>query len=640
MKHENGNLGLAVLLSFLAAVLLTGLITLKSFWGINHLHYYPFYAAIIFGLLGLSVIFLPRSDKLSHIIEKTAASYAGIKPSIRVVITSIVALVLFYLLRTRVYTLGDGYLRVYQISQDLMYNYTEPLDFYLHAVSFKIFSVTANITAESIYIWYSIICGTLFAAFLCRFDFEDEDILDSVWLKLMIFSFGGIQLFFGYVESYSLIYPASILFVLYGYRFYHTNKGALTLSMLMIVALSSHLMGAILLPAYFFLIIRDFAKRGFRNNLVRIIGPSLLILTVVILALFDYRDWKLTSELRTPFFDRFLPLAGNYGIFSFSHFIDVVNELLLVLPGTIVLLPFLAGIKNNKRSKIGLFAILVVPAGLFVLIIDPQLGFARDWDLFAVPVAIIGTATLMQYLYNGRFRSLSQRAKITAVCFGIIMTGLWILTNASESRQLDRAEDILMQTNKSQGYGLELLAHHYSEKRHDPKTALRILNEITGDARNARVMYKIARLEFKSEHYRKALSAALEGYSLDSTDAKLMVLAGTSYLLLNRPEEALPFLKPASEIKPTEAVIFRYLGLAYHRLDSLDKSAYAYERSIILDPTNASSFYNVARVYLDQGKLDSAMVKVNRCLEVNPRFPGAQELYREILVRINDDGSP
>jgi len=640
MKYENSKLGLTVLLTFLTAVLLASLIPLKSFWGINHLYYYPFYAAIVFGLLGLAVIFLPRFEKISNFIEKTAGNYAAIKPSIRVVITSIVALVLFYLFRTKVYTLGDGYLRVYHISQDLMYNYTEPLDFYLHAVSFKFLSGIANISAESIYVRYSIICGTIFAAFLCLFDFENENILDSAWLKLLIFSFGGVQLFFGYVESYSLIYPVSILFVLYGYRFYHTNKGALSLSLLIVVALSSHLMGAILLPAYLYLIIRDFAKRGIRNNLSRIIGPSLLILAVVILALFDYRDWKLTSELRTPFFDRFLPLAGKYGIFSFPHFIDIANELLLVLPGLIVLLPFLAGVKNDKRSKTGLFAILVVSAGLFVLTIDPQLGFARDWDLFAVPVAIIGTAILMQYLYNGRFRSLSHKAKITAVGFGIIMTGLWIATNASESRQLDRAEDILMQTNKSQGYGLELLAHHYSEKRNDPKTALRILNKITGDARNARVMYKIARLEFKSEHYQKALAAALEGYSLDSTDAKLMVLAGTSYLLLNRPEEALPLLKPASEIKPTEAVIFRYLGLAYHRLDSLDKSAYAYERSIILDPTNASSFYNIARVYLDQGKLDSAMVKINHCLEMDPRFPGAQELYREILVRINDDGSP
>ncbi len=639
MKDENSKPGFAVLLLFVAAVLLAGLIPLNSFWGIDHLRYFPGYAAVIFGLLGVVALLLPRFTVTSGLIKKAAARYADINTPVRVLITATVALILFYLLRTKVYTLGDGYQRVYQISKGYMYNYTEALDYYLHAVSFKILSPLTGISAESIYIWYSIICGVFFAGLLCRFDFENDDILDSVWMKLIIFFFGGVQLFFGYVESYSLIYPVSILFVLYAYRFYRNGRGAFVLSILMIIALSSHLMGSILLPAYLFLLIGDFLKKGIRGNLRRNLGLGLFILAVIILALFDYRDYQIASAVRTPFFDNFLPLVGIYGILSFSHFIDIVNELLLVLPGIIVLLPFLSNKGYSGKRKIGLLLTLIIFPGLFILTTDPKLGFARDWDLFSVPVAIIGTAILAQLWFNGRFAEITHKAKMTAVFFGIIMSGLWILTNASESRQLDRAENILMLTKKSQGYGLELLAHHYSEKRKDLKTAIRVLNKITGEARNARVMYKIARLEFKIGHYQKAHDAAVEGYALDNTDAKLMILAGVSDLVLGHPEEALRYLKPASEIAPNDAVAFRYLGETYFRLDSLYKSAYAYERSIILEPTNARSYCNIADVYLKLGKYDSALTSVNRCLELDTRYPGGQELYRKILVKMNEDST-
>jgi len=406
----------------------------------------------------------------------------------------------------------------------------------------------------------------------------------------------------------------------------------------MTIALLSHLMGAILLPAYLYLIIRDFRLNGFAGNPSRISGPGLLIIAVVILAIFDYRDSIITAELRTPFLDRFLPLTGEYGILSYHHIGDIINEVLLIIPGLLVLLPSVLSAKKTSLQKPWLFLLLILSPALFIATVDPQLGFARDWDLFAAPVAIIGTALIMQFKYSGRFSSVSHGARMSAVLFGILFAGLWVFTNSSESRQLERAENILMQTEKNQGYGLELLAHHYSEKREDNKSAIRILNRITGDARNARVLYKISRLEFKSRHYKKALDAALEGFALDSTDARLMVLAGASNLAINRPAEALRYLKPAGEIETTEAVIFRYLGEAYHRLDSLTRSSYAYERAMILDPTNPRAYFNAASVYLERGIYDSAFVKIKHCLGINPRFPGAQELYQAILVKLNRAG--
>ena len=80
------------------------------------------------------------------------------------------------------------------------------------------------------------------------------------------------------------------------------------------------------------------------------------------------------------------PMTPGYWLFSPAHLLDIVNEFLLVTP----LLPVLTilGWKSPKAiiddGTSLFFGVLGLGGLIFMFIIDPKLGMARDWDLFAL----------------------------------------------------------------------------------------------------------------------------------------------------------------------------------------------------------------------------------------------------------------
>jgi len=77
---------------------------------------------------------------------------------------------------------------------------------------------------------------------------------------------------------------------------------------------------------------------------------------------------------------------SGYSIFSYDHLIDIINQSLLLSPLLLVYIVFFKAkaLFTNDKIETLFLAISSIGGLIFLLFVDPKLGMARDWDLFAL----------------------------------------------------------------------------------------------------------------------------------------------------------------------------------------------------------------------------------------------------------------
>jgi tetratricopeptide (TPR) repeat protein len=81
----------------------------------------------------------------------------------------------------------------------------------------------------------------------------------------------------------------------------------------------------------------------------------------------------------------------------------------------------------------------------------------------------------------------------------------------------------------------------------------------------------------------------------------------------NRPQAALTFLLPATEIAPRDSRAHELLGKAYARLEELPKAQAELEKAIELSPQTPNLHCMLAPVYRKQGFAEKAKIAFDRC---------------------------
>jgi Flp pilus assembly protein TadD len=84
-----------------------------------------------------------------------------------------------------------------------------------------------------------------------------------------------------------------------------------------------------------------------------------------------------------------------------------------------------------------------------------------------------------------------------------------------------------------------------------------------------------------------------------------------------KAQEALPHVTAALKIDSTSSEAFRLLGRVKGELGDPDGAITAYRQSIVLDPRDAWSMNNIARVYIGQGRFADALGPLARAVEVD-----------------------
>jgi tetratricopeptide (TPR) repeat protein len=339
-----------------------------------------------------------------------------------------------------------------------------------------------------------------------------------------------------------------------------------------------------------------------------------------------------------------LPIFSTtqYSILSPAHFLDILNEILLIAPVVPVLLILLFFIGRKKSAPSVLRIFLYFSAGFaffLMLAIDPKIGYARDWDLFSAPAAVLGISIILIVLSKIDPAQLSKYSRTTICAFSFIILSAWILTNASEQRQLLRAEQLLSLGTRGVGYSTELLAYYYKYDASNSKKAMELLQAIPDAEKNARVYNKIAKTQIDQGMTAEALKSIRRGLELDSNFAELHKLAGVTLTRLGRTEEGLPHLIRACALKPDQSSVYHLLGNAYFRLDSIALAAWAFKKTAELNPEYALAYIEAGNMFRLLSQYDSAVVYIRKGLRRDPNIAEGYQLLdlikKESAARIN-----
>ncbi|MGB2990617.1 MAG: hypothetical protein WBC98_11745, partial [Candidatus Zixiibacteriota bacterium] len=223
-------------------------------WGLSQLHYFSLEFRIGLSVIGL-LILIPRVNKivagvLGRVFDSIAERLRKMNRYLLYSAISLAGLVPFWLLRARTPLLGDGYIRAGEIRTGKLFSVAEPLDSLLHLLFSKFFDLDAYTT----YGVLSCLAGGLFVFLLLLLcDHLGRDGKEKLFIFSMVASMGANQLFFGYIESYTLMYTAMVGYVLFAVRYLRGRGGFLLPCVFMVLAAGLHLSAIFVLPTLFYL---------------------------------------------------------------------------------------------------------------------------------------------------------------------------------------------------------------------------------------------------------------------------------------------------------------------------------------------------------------------------------------------------
>ncbi len=593
-----------------ALYVVIGFLPENGWWGINHLYFFSGIVRILYPALAIAAVLSLLTRPMRRFIEGPVMD----PPRSVIYLQPLFWTVLFILLRVAVYSLGDGYQRASEIESGFIFKSTEMLDFGFHAFLYKILTIFGPFRATTAMAATSIAAGTIFVYLLWRSDLFTDG--RKSLFAYAILSFGASQLFFGYVESYTLVYLFAFWYILLAFRSPKSSAGLWPLSIIYLLAGFSHVIGLLLLPSYILLVGHRLASRSKRTvglilffllSLTPLIIPQLLAHFVIA------DDVRPLSEYFIPFF------SGPYTVFSLKHLSDILNEFLLVTPILIMFLPFSRMVfRPNPHRRLMLS--IIVPSFGFLLLINPQLSMVRDWDLFALPTTLIAVSFLIPAFKSVNITTPGRAVRITSVILlSLFITFSWTLLNSDRTSNLRRSEYALKHAVQGQKYGYELLAYYYST-HHDYENELRTLQSISPLERTAPIYGKISQALYLLNRYDDAYNYAQIGARMPDPDRLNAIMAGLTAFEQKQYPEAAYYLRIAADLTKDPQWLCK-LGETYIELDSLDTAEATYSRAMNQAPDLACAFFGLAELYYRKSDYDRA---AQYCREGLRRDPGSQ----------------
>lgn len=635
---------LPLLVVYAAALLLD----VKQLWGVNLAKFLPrWWGWTTIGII--LVLCIPRVSRLlaraSDSISKSWACSSS--HGLRLVsLLALAMLPLWLVFRAETLLLGDGNIRINQLLADRFFLLTEMGDFLAHAVFYQYLLKPLGFSASSSYHIISVVCGVVFVYGAYRLACL---IRSKEWLTVfvMMFSSGMTVMFFGYVESYSLL-AALIPFMfavavrasdgrgsMYGVFILYFLAGLIHSTALVILA------G---LPAG--VVVSRLRLQG-KLRVRPLYGLfGLTIAGLALLYVIRYagpQDWHQYFLSLVP--DEHHPQA----ILTWQHPLNLLNwSVLCALPALALFLAAIvpprvpSGAAADPRRILGFYAL--VPPLVFMFVFTPQLAGPRDWDLYA-PAAFMLIPAILLIFYSDRSRRLPLPV-VPATVMAMLVTISFAAVNASLVPAVDRFAEIIevgRYKNLFKEYGL---LYNFAETRQRlyPRRlgyALRAWNEPAYRRDDSLFMAsRLANMYMERSdwsHAREFLDICLR---LDSSsaltyfrDAQLYELLGDTAGVLRVAARIETLFPDSAAVLTGAAILFLDYGSAEqggsilrraYQLDSLNPTVLlnygvylvqaernreamaVLERLAAVDSTNFTAFYYLAVLHTHLGNLDFA----------------------------------
>ena len=624
------------LVGFICVHVLTGILDLRCCWGMHQLLFLPRWVLALFLLLSSTILVVVFRPSVGFSTDRfvVAWDFWGPNPHRYLRRTALLLLlaVAFIEFRSAVHLLGDGYLYLRELPLGFETKVWrvghEPASLRLVGLLYEN-GRTWNLSPELAYRFFSYLSGFIYL--LLTFPVA-QTIGTTLRERLLVLGFlltpGYMQFFFGYVETYAILMPAVLLYLLVCIRALRGEGHFWMAPVVLGLTIPLHFTITTLVPSLLVLAMYQSKDQSLSRKtaslLTSVVGTGAIAVAILLIQGID--PFGYLTGLRV---NHFLPLWSEpdpfqpYRLFSWGHLCDIINLLLLVAPAAILALPLALGWpKRNSSIQVFLMSTFAFPL-LLVWLVNPEIGTFRDWDVLALP-ALPLTLWAAAAMVNSR----DGRVPITRI--GLIVcsaaalhTSLWIGLNshaaAAETRFVHNLQGCEL-SQHARAYGWETLGLYYDQKKHDNQATLDAFQmALAADEANPRywnlagVAYaKLGRYEEAISHLEQAV-----GRQRDTNPKHLNNLASV-YSEVGRQEAAVRCLEEAVTLQPGYAEGHHNLGLALAKAGRLESAVEALRRASELEPNNAEFLKDLGSALIDLDRHMEAIACLTKVTTANP----------------------
>ncbi|MFC1563191.1 tetratricopeptide repeat protein [candidate division KSB1 bacterium] len=615
------------------------------FWGIDYWRYLPYgFFFIILFIIFCTVIFWFSGEWLD-VFRDSIKNFILTKPRILIaLIFAIFSAVFFYLFRVKLFLLGDGYLHIRNITIGIYLIVAEPLDILLHSLVYKLLFPIASIDAAQTYVFVSIACGIIFIFFSAYLIEYLGDTFHQRWITFFaLCTSATMLLFFGYVESYTIVTVLLAGFFIGGLRSIKKNISPLIPSFLLGLSISTHTSAVILIPALFCLWIRYFhiLPTVKRRVLSGFVGVGLfvfpILITVIIFIVKKIPSAKFINQFLKgrnilPFSSLDKTIDTAYSMFSFFHFLDMFNELFLVAPlffiGMVIIYRYRKKLLVHPDHRWLFLAIASMMYIICLSVFNLKIGASQDWDLFS-PMAIPLTLFTMRSIFLVVPR-LNRRELSLLAIFLLLHIIPWLLVNANSNWSLKRFMVMTRDTKWSvyaKSNAFDELRAYYTNKGQDDIALIYARRAVLNEG-NARYFYNLAvtahRLNRFSEavnNYQKTLNMDPNYYDAYINYIEILFKSGQF-------KGALAVCESAKQRFETPMLYYNTAAVL-SKLNYLDEAGINYQKTLDLDPNYYDAYFNYSNILIKRGQFKEALAV---CELAKQRFETPKLYYNTAIA--------
>lgn len=299
-----------------------------------------------------------------------------------------------------------------------------------------------------------------------------------LWLLMLAVGSCSLEIFFGYVETYTTPTLLLAFYVVLALRALHDRGPLWHAAIPLLMACYGHVQSILFIPSFVYLWIWTRAP-GRRATLLRYWTPTFAAATFVVV---------ITAPLIGKMQKFYAPLGFSnekYALFSPNHLADIVNELFMLVP-ILPVVATMAWIGRSAERASGrdasrdaratktptewfthpaewqLVTSILIPCAFYLTFFHPEIGMARDWDLFTMTTtALVPFVLLVLNRYiraTGIDAAKVARFAVPSLLVLLISSTAWVCVNASVERTMARFTNILTYDRTHASYAWENLA--------------------------------------------------------------------------------------------------------------------------------------------------------------------------------------
>jgi Flp pilus assembly protein TadD len=341
------------------------------------------------------------------------------------------------------------------------------------------------------------------------------------------------------------------------------------------------------------------------------------------------------------------PFGGgdeSYPFYSPAHLLDFLNHQVLASPVNVVLwmtvAVFLRKMVSFKEPVVKFLVLLSLCSLGFALLVDPKLGYARDWDLFAFTG--LGATILALFLIVDSLRDRDEtddrgawqpaygrrkertvdlrRVSVALVATSVVSTLPWIWVNASPQKAVARFEDLLRMDRRARGHGYETLAC-YSRDRGEHERSVKWWKDAIAVDPIPRYLGALGNAYRRLGDYDKAIEAYHRSLRMASRfpgAASVYKNLGDVLAKIGRLEEAAIQLRQSIDLKPGRTDVHRSLGMILGRLGRYQEAVPHLEMALASDPGDAALYRALTICHAAAGSKEDAGTYLETYLSFRP----------------------